>query len=375
MAGVRLAKRLDNGMMERFSTDPLNGAAAGQLRDARIEFWGDATGTNLTKANLTNAILTGTIFGGANLSGVTGLTNRSFAGYDFSNTKLIDVDLSGANLTGANLRGADMQHTNLTGANLTRAELFGANIISTNLTGVIWGRTGCPWGGTSDTRCSAFARQPDPNFKPNGTAWYEYRSPANGAIPAGTRLGGTIGAPIGNESPWTDLSDDGVQGAVKNFSATTVLIRTDWGDSSGGRYEEAILEPGAELSYQLDSDTDPKARRSLLIYSIDDKGNPVGNPTRLLLDDKYVGGVVVAFWPAGYSDDKSAASKMLYEKDTVRFTWPENSPTTNIWVKRETDGWSVPASAAYLSWYPNPNDSGTTDWGIVSIHIDTFPAA
>ena len=139
--------------------------------------------------------------------------------------------------------------------------------------------------------------------------------------------------------------------------------------------EEAILEPGAELSYQLDSDTDPKARRSLLIYSNDDKGNPVGNPTRLLLDDKYVGGMVVAFWPAGYSDDKSAASKMLYEKDTVRFTWPENSPTTNIWVKRETDGWSVPASAANLSWYPDPNDRGTTDWGIVSIHIDTFPAA
>jgi hypothetical protein len=44
LTGVRLAKRLDNGMMERFSADPLNGAAAGQLRDARIEFWGDATG-------------------------------------------------------------------------------------------------------------------------------------------------------------------------------------------------------------------------------------------------------------------------------------------------------------------------------------------
>ena len=44
LTGVRLAKRLDNGMMERFSADPLNGSSAGQLRDARIEFWGDATG-------------------------------------------------------------------------------------------------------------------------------------------------------------------------------------------------------------------------------------------------------------------------------------------------------------------------------------------
>ncbi len=44
LTGVRLAKRLDNGMMERFTDDELNGRAAGQLRDARIEFWGDAKG-------------------------------------------------------------------------------------------------------------------------------------------------------------------------------------------------------------------------------------------------------------------------------------------------------------------------------------------
>ncbi|MEI8241829.1 MAG: hypothetical protein WCI17_01040 [bacterium] len=44
LTGVRLAKRLDNGMMERFTADPLNGSSVGQLRDARIEFWGDATG-------------------------------------------------------------------------------------------------------------------------------------------------------------------------------------------------------------------------------------------------------------------------------------------------------------------------------------------
>jgi len=35
---------LDNGMMERFTGDELNGGSAGQLRDARIEFWGNARG-------------------------------------------------------------------------------------------------------------------------------------------------------------------------------------------------------------------------------------------------------------------------------------------------------------------------------------------
>ena len=44
LTGVRLAKRLDNGMWERFTNDSMNGRAAGEIRDARIEFWGDAKG-------------------------------------------------------------------------------------------------------------------------------------------------------------------------------------------------------------------------------------------------------------------------------------------------------------------------------------------
>ena len=44
LTGVRIARRIDNGVMERFTDDPLNGVHAGQIRDARIEFWGDARG-------------------------------------------------------------------------------------------------------------------------------------------------------------------------------------------------------------------------------------------------------------------------------------------------------------------------------------------
>lgn len=43
-AGVHLGTRRDNGLMERFTADPLNSRFAGELRDARIEFWGDARG-------------------------------------------------------------------------------------------------------------------------------------------------------------------------------------------------------------------------------------------------------------------------------------------------------------------------------------------
>jgi hypothetical protein len=44
LAGVRIARRYDNGPMETLTDDPLNGPWAGQVRDCRIEFWGDARG-------------------------------------------------------------------------------------------------------------------------------------------------------------------------------------------------------------------------------------------------------------------------------------------------------------------------------------------
>jgi len=44
LAGVHLARQYTNGAIERFTDDPLNGHYAGSLRDARIEFWGDARG-------------------------------------------------------------------------------------------------------------------------------------------------------------------------------------------------------------------------------------------------------------------------------------------------------------------------------------------
>ncbi len=44
LTGVRIVRRIDNGVVERFTDDPLNGPHAGEVRDCRIEFWGDARG-------------------------------------------------------------------------------------------------------------------------------------------------------------------------------------------------------------------------------------------------------------------------------------------------------------------------------------------
>jgi hypothetical protein len=56
LTGVRIATRLDNGLMERFTQDELNGRAAGELRDARIEFWGNARGMGDVLEPLTDGV-------------------------------------------------------------------------------------------------------------------------------------------------------------------------------------------------------------------------------------------------------------------------------------------------------------------------------
>jgi len=44
LTGVRVARRPNNGLMEHFTDDPLNAPHAGDIRDARIEFWHDPRG-------------------------------------------------------------------------------------------------------------------------------------------------------------------------------------------------------------------------------------------------------------------------------------------------------------------------------------------
>ena len=56
LAGVRLAKRWDNGVMERLTDDPFNCPWTGAARDVRIEFWGNAIGLGDTLEPLSPAV-------------------------------------------------------------------------------------------------------------------------------------------------------------------------------------------------------------------------------------------------------------------------------------------------------------------------------
>lgn len=72
------------------------------------------------------------------------------------------------------------------------------------------------------------------------------------------------------------------------------------------------------------------------------------------------------FTPPGFSQPVNVRTGWR-EGESHREIW---GPTW-LWVKRETDGWSVPASEDFIKRYGNPNTDGTSDWAIFSNHIDS----
>lgn len=360
------------------TTWTITGAWFGNLANANLSGM-NLEGVNLSGAYISGANFYGTRLVGANLSGITdaNFVNANWAGADLAGQNLSGRNLSGINLRDVGLRGVDFSGTNLTnailsgasvvdaklvganlnGTDLTGADLLGANLIKAKLTGAIWSDTRCPHGGRSSAGCSAYATQPVPDPRPQ--FWYSYQAPQTGAIPA-TSLGGTIGAPIGNYTS-TPNYPDGAQGAIKNFSNTTVLVRVQ---NYYGPTENAILAPGAQVSFQLAAFYNP----TLELYRIDDSGQSIGDPAKLWIYDPYVGRPEVQFTPPGLT--RPVSTRTYSEGDANVEHWGISN--IRLWIKRETDGWTIPVSDEFRAWYGDPNTSDTSDWAIFSIHIDSF---
>jgi hypothetical protein len=64
--------------------------------------------------------------------------------------RTVTADLRNAKLTGAFLRDADLRNAKLDGADLTGADLTGAKLEGASLVRVIWARTTCPDGSSSE---------------------------------------------------------------------------------------------------------------------------------------------------------------------------------------------------------------------------------
>ena len=104
------------------------------------------TNVNLLSASMTNANFTDARFTTRDSSSLSDMGGANFTGASFTN-----VNLSFANMTRTILKNAHFAGGNLTRANLTSATLLGASGMRTaRLGGVVWAKTTCPDGTTSN---------------------------------------------------------------------------------------------------------------------------------------------------------------------------------------------------------------------------------
>lgn len=170
-------------------------------------------------------------------------------------------------------------------------------------------------------------------------------------------LRGTSGAAIeGQTEAVVSYDDDGVTGMIKNFSKDDVLVSTRL--SATKRTANAILKPGDEMPYKL------YAAGQLEFSKVTDGQSRI---TKLWLKDPFIGRPSTKFTPPGHTSP-------VNERDG----WREGNSHheiwggTQLWVKRENDGWTIPSSDKYRALYGNPNTPGTSDWAIFTIHIDSL---
>lgn len=176
---------------------------------------------------------------------------------------------------------------------------------------------------------------------------------------ASPTLRGTAGAAIeGQTEAVVTYDDDGVTGMIKNFSKRDVLVSTTLAATK--RTAKAILKPGDEMPYKL------YAAGQLEFTRLDASGGEVaGTTTKLWIKDPFIGRPSTKFTPPGHSSPAN-----------VREGWREGTGHheiwggTQLWVKRESDGWRIPSSDKYRNLYGDPNTPGTPDWAIFTIHID-----
>jgi hypothetical protein len=191
------------------------------------------------------------------------------------------------------------------------------------------------------------------NARSTSLPWYYYRPTVRG----------TVGAPMTNSNfdVWAYPSD-GVQGVITNNSGQRLVVRTTFrtrDDRGRGITEccsEAILDPGDQMSYQLD------LSGTLEFYRYDN-GQAVGSPIKLFIKDNYAFRPETEFTPPGRN-----------EPVTKRDGWKEGQSheeiwgDTKLWVKREVDGWKVSASDLYDKYYRDPDMP--SDWAIFTIRVD-----
>jgi len=202
-----------------------------------------------------------------------------------------------------------------------------------------------------------------PDFDAEKYEWYEV---TEGERVLGPVLEGTDGAVM-----WVRENDryvenqDGVQGMITNKTGTPIVVQS----SKSTREAMAILLPNEWMPYRI------QGSGTLQFYPIDTiLFNPTTLPVRpqtgfadVYLEDPFTfwSEPFVRFFANGVGDGVEYAFK---EGAIVNFA----AQGIQIWVRRQHDGWLVPASQAYLHRYRDPNYWFTRDYAIFNIDVKSL---
>jgi hypothetical protein len=214
-----------------------------------------------------------------------------------------------------------------------------------------------------------------PDFNTKNFAWYNVATTTPQSV-LGPVLEGTDGAVMRGSTDGRSNLEDGVQGMITNMTGKPIVVQIGTRPTVNYPTSMAILFPNEWMPYQL------VATGTLQFYPIDlTTYNPSTLPERpkpgllgapnvadLYLQDPYFWyqKPSVVFW-ANRTDGQPGARSEFNEGDIADFSSPDG--TIQLRVRRQHDGWQVPASPAYLNRYPNPNTSSSSDYAIFNIDV------
>ncbi|MGD9619648.1 MAG: pentapeptide repeat-containing protein [Mycolicibacterium sp.] len=357
---------------------------------------GDCSGQDLRGANLAGQTLIGVDFTG---------TNLRYA--NFGGAHLVDVSFSGADLRNAKIAATLLLDTDFTDADF-RGVIFNDGysqapvLVGDGGGGDILGPVG-PGGPAGPMAKPASINDlatapPSDRVMTQGAgyhytdkvrfdkAWYQ----SNGVINQFGQpsfLRGTEGAPI--ELGFSDeLTDhDGVKGMIKNFTGEPIFVKAGrevWSGHNGvfgdpiyqrSKDQTALLLPGDQMSYIVwGSDLErgyglrlSKARCGSWASSC----HPSGEVFELLIRDDQ--------WSKPDTEVRFGDRGFEYDWQPPREDWNEGDHhteirgETNVWVKRETDGWQIPQSEEFTRrTRTETNIWHHSDFAIFTIHVNSL---
>ncbi len=392
----------------------------------------DLRNTNLAGSDMSGADLRDAQIDAADLNGAR-LYTASMNGVSATNTSLVGADLVSANLTDANFSDADLMLADLGGAVLTGVTWGNATcpdgsqggchgpVASVDYNPGTWLPDRPDWNPQTKGRLW-YLYTPTLRFTAGAPMQGGSSSSATGEDGVQGNIYNDTASPVMISSTWYDGEDKvertsyavldpgtagpyqltergtlniypnvsivpgtglvlGTQVTAKGqsyASAPTVRFEGGGGAGAAGR---AVVENGQVVAVEITNAGFGYTTAPTVVFEGDGPGqgaaanailggtatSSVTKPAKLTLVDNLVFRPETYFTPVGR--DTWVNKRTGWQQQTSAY---EIWGSTSLFVKRERDGWTVPASDAYKELYGDPNTAGQKDWAIFTIRIKSL---